>query len=118
LVGAELRSLVGEAVIQEDGKKRRLQESDIPRSIFSTITINKTVRFPSHADAKNESGLACLMVFGKFAGGDLCLPRLRVAFRLRPGDILVADNNQEQHGNTSGPIGERISVVAYLRQLK
>lgn len=86
-------------------------------SIFSTVTINKTVRFPSHVDSKNEGGLACLMAFGDFANGDLCLPRLRVAFRLRPGDVLFADNNEEQHGNIGPVAGVRISVVCYLKDL-
>jgi hypothetical protein len=85
--------------------------------IFSTVTINKTVRFPSHVDSKNEGGLACLMAFGNFANGDLCLPRLRVAFRLRPGDVLFADNNEEQHGNIGPVAGVRISVVCYLKDL-
>ena len=85
--------------------------------LFSTATINNNLLFPAHADAKNESGLACLMAFGHFAGGDLCLPRLRVAFRLRPGDVLIADTNREQHGNIGPIAGERISVVGYLRDL-
>jgi hypothetical protein len=45
------------------------------------------------------------------------LPRLRVAFRLRPGDILIADTNREQHGNVGPIAGERISVVGYLKDL-
>jgi hypothetical protein len=86
--------------------------------IFSTVTINRSAPFLPHLDAKNEGGLACLMAFGKFTGGNLCLPRLRVAFRLRPGDLLIADNNREYHGNVGGIYGERISVVAYLRSME
>jgi hypothetical protein len=85
--------------------------------IFSTVTINKAVRFPSHSDSKNEGGMACLIAFGNFANGDLCLPRLGVAFRLRPGDVLIADNNREQHGNVGPTAGVRISVVCYLKDL-
>jgi hypothetical protein len=85
--------------------------------IFSTVTINRSAPFLPHMDAKNEGGLACLMAFGEFTGGDLCLPRLRVAFRLRPGDLLIADNNREYHGNVGGIYGDRISVVAYLRSM-
>ena len=85
--------------------------------IFSTVTINRSAPFLPHMDAKNEGGLACLMAFGEFTGGDLCLPRLRVAFRLRPGDLLIADNNREYHGNVGGIYGDRISVVAYLRSI-
>jgi hypothetical protein len=86
--------------------------------IFSTLTINKSAIFRSHADAKNEGGLACLAAFGRFIGGDLCLPRLRVAFNLKPGDILICDNNREQHGNIGPLTGTRISVVCYLRAME
>ncbi len=86
--------------------------------IFSTMTINKSTLFRSHADAKNEGGLACLTAFGKWAGGEFCLPRLRVAFPMTPGSILIADNNNEQHGNIGPLVGNRISVVAYLRAMK
>jgi hypothetical protein len=97
------------------GDKLTRENTDYP--LFSTATINKNLLFSAHADAKNESGLACLMAFGRFAGGNLCLPRLRVAFRLRPGDILIADTNREQHGNIGPIAGERISVVGYLKDL-
>jgi hypothetical protein len=97
------------------GDKLTRENTDYP--LFSTATINKNLLFSAHADAKNESGLACLMAFGRFAGGDLCLPRLRVAFRLRPGDILIVDTNREQHGNIGPIVGERISVVGYLKDL-
>jgi hypothetical protein len=91
---------------------------DVAIPMFSTLTINKSTVFRSHADAKNEGGLACLAAFGTFAGGDFCLPRLRVAFPLSPGDLLIADNNNEQHGNIGPLAGNRISVVAYLRAMK
>jgi len=86
--------------------------------IYSALQINKSTLFRSHADAKNEGGLACLTAFGKWAGGEFCLPRLRVAFPLQPGSVLIADNNNEQHGNIGPLVGNRISVVAYLRAMK
>jgi hypothetical protein len=90
---------------------------DMHPPVFSTVTVNRNVIFRCHADGKNNSALACLMTFGHFSGGYLCLPRLRVAFNLRPGDVLLADNNEEQHGNIGPLVGERISLVAYLRDL-
>jgi hypothetical protein len=84
--------------------------------VFSTVTANKNVIFRCHVDPKNNSALACLMAFGDFAGGYLCLPRLNVAFNLRPGDLLLADNSEEMHGNIGPLVGERISLVAYLRE--
>ena len=101
------------ATIKEDPILRKTMSP-----IFSTLTINKSAIFRSHADAKNEGGLACLAAFGKFIGGDLCLPRLRVAFNLKPGDILICDNNREQHGNVGPLSGTRISVVCYLRAME
>jgi len=96
-----------------------LGDPDIPRMcvenpIFSTLTVNRNVPFKSHVDGGNES-LACLATFGDFSGSYLCLPRLRVAFDIQPGDLLIADTNHEQHGSISPRDGTRISVVAYLR---
>ena len=96
-----------------------LGNPDIPRlsdpdPIFSTITVNRNVPFKSHVDGGNES-MACLATFGEFSGSYLCLPRLRVAFDIQPGDLLIADTNHEQHGSISPRTGTRISVVAYLR---
>jgi hypothetical protein len=103
--------------IGADGRKTKLTRENTECPLFSTVTINKNLLFPAHVDAKNESGLACVMAFGRFAVGDLCLPRLRLAFRLRPGDLLIADTNREVHGNIGPIAGERISVVCYLRDL-
>lgn len=86
--------------------------------IFSSIAINKDTICRSHVDAKNASGLGCMTVFGKFSGGEFCMPRLGVIFDVQPGDVLIADTNNEQHGNLDGRDGERISVVAYLRSMK
>lgn len=96
-----------------------LGDPDIPRlsvqdPIFSTLTVNRNVPFKSHVDGGNES-LACLATFGDFSGSYLCLPRLRTAFDIQPGDLLIADTNHEQHGSISPRDGTRISVVAYLR---
>jgi hypothetical protein len=99
-----------------------LGNPDIPRlsvedPIFSTLTVNRNVPFVSHVDGGNES-LACLATFGEFSGSYLCLPRLRIAFDIQPGDLLIADTNHEQHGSISPRTGTRISVVAYLKDLK
>lgn len=99
------------------------QHPDLPslydhNPIFSTITVNKNVVFTSHADAGNETGLSCIATFGRFTGGHLCLPRLRVAFNIKPGDLFIGDANHEQHGSISPLGGTRVSVVAYLRGMK
>lgn len=120
LIGTELRTLVGAKgvfLVQADRTRRPINKRDIALPVFSTITVNKNAIFRSHADAKNESGLACITTFGDFVGGDLCLPRLRVTFAIRPGDLLIADTNREQHGTVNSLAGTRISVVAYLRSM-
>jgi hypothetical protein len=117
LMGAELHTLVGVRIIKENGKPHIITEQDIPQPIVSTVTVNKDAIFRAHADAKNETGLACMTTFGNFAGGDLCLPRFRLAFAIRPGDLLIVDTNREQHGNIAPLAGTRISVVAYLRSM-
>jgi hypothetical protein len=94
---------------------------DLPRlgvvnPIFSSITINRNIQFESHEDKGNVEGtLSCLATFGRFSGGLLCLPRLRIAFDVQPGDLLIAATGREQHGLVGGRAGERWSVVAYLR---
>lgn len=88
----------------------------IPGTMFSTITVNQSALFRSHADGNNLPGsLACLAAFGDFAGGDLCFPRFGISCPIEPGDVLIGDNNLEQHGNIGPLSGERISIVAYMR---
>jgi hypothetical protein len=86
----------------------------MPDPIFSTLTVNRNVKFRSHVDDGNDS-LSCLATLGLFTGYHLCLPRLRVAFDILPGDLLISDTNHEQHGSVGERTGTRISVVAYLR---
>lgn len=88
----------------------------IPGTMFSTVTINQTALFRSHADRNNLAGaLGCLAAFGTFSGGDLCFPRFGVSCPFQPGDLLIGDTNREQHGNIGPLVGNRISVVTYMR---
>jgi hypothetical protein len=119
LASSLLKQYLPECWLGQEARAKRNGEKvigygDGDHPLYSTVQLNKNLRFPAHADAKNEKGLACLMAFGRFSGGDLCLPRLRVAFRLRPGDLLFVDTNNELHGNLP-IVGERISVVSFLK---
>jgi hypothetical protein len=88
----------------------------IPGTMFSTVTVNRTALFRAHEDGSNlPGGLACLAAFGDFAGGDLCFPRFGVSCPIEPGDLLICDSSQEQHGNIGPLSGQRISIVAYMR---
>ncbi len=88
----------------------------IPGTMFSTLTVNRTALFRAHEDGNNlPGGLACLVAFGDFVGGDLCFPRFGVSCPIEPGDLLICDSSQEQHGNIGPLSGQRISIVAYMR---
>jgi hypothetical protein len=84
-------------------------------SAFSTLTLNRNLIFGAHMDGNNIKGtLGCLTAIGDYLGGELCFPRLGVRFDLRPGDLLIADTNEEYHGTCSSIVGDRYSIVAYL----
>ena len=87
-----------------------------PPPHFSALTLNRNLICSSHKDGSNV-GPACLTVFGRWVGAALCFPRLRVAFDLKPGDVLIADTREEQHGNVGPLAGTRISVIAYRRRI-
>ena len=93
----------------------------IKDTVFTTITVNKNFRTALHTDAGDyEGGLGNLAVLqaGKYEGGYTAIPRYRVAFDVRSGDVCFF-NVHEYHGNTeikSKLAYERISVVCYYRE--
>lgn len=96
----------------------------IPKTVFTTLTVNKTFRTAAHRDAGdlNEgfSNLTVVSNNGKYRGGYLVLPEYRVAVNIRPGDLLLINNHEGIHGNTEmiieDPEAERISFVSYFRE--
>jgi hypothetical protein len=98
----------------------------VPKTVFTTITVNKTFRTACHRDAGDlESGLSNLLVLGtgEYTGGYLVFPEYRIAVNVRPGDLLLVNNHEIIHGNTpivlnnpDNPSCERISVVCYFRE--
>lgn len=104
----------------------RLQKAAIPHSYqlfdtcFSSITVNRNFRTGVHTDKgdfKSGLGLLCV-VNGVFSGCHLAIKKLKKAFKLSVGDVLLFDTSFE-HGNTevTSPDGSwyRTSVVCYLR---
>jgi hypothetical protein len=87
-------------------------EFRLGHSAYSSAYIVKHVRCGYHRDPQNLRGaLSALLPLGNFTGGELVLPRWRIAFAFKPGDVLFFDP-QELHGNT--PIeGDRASLVWY-----
>ena len=95
----------------------------VPETVFTTVTVNKTFRTACHRDAGDfTDGLSNLLVLsndGRYTGGYLVLPELRIAINVRPGDLLLINNHECIHGNT--PIvceegSHRVSLVCYLRE--
>jgi hypothetical protein len=95
----------------------------VPETPFTTVTVNKTFRTAAHRDAGDlDTGLSNLMTLsndGRYSGGYLIFPEIRVAVNVRPGDLLLVNNHEIIHGNT--PIvceegSERVSLVVYFRE--
>jgi hypothetical protein len=82
---------------------------------FSTIYLAKNFRTAYHYDTGNLKGvMTALLPMGDFTGGELVLPRWRIAFALRPGDLLFF-NPQELHGNLPFQ-GSRLSAAFYCEK--
>ncbi len=103
----------------------------IPETVFTTVTVNNSYSTGVHQDAGDlPEGFSTLAVArrGDYTGGQLVLPRYRVAFAMGDGDLLLFDAH-EWHGNTAMwcphqdvplykpcPAGcERVSLVTYFR---
>jgi thymine dioxygenase / DNA helicase len=79
---------------------------------FSTIYLAKNFRTAYHTDHGNLRGvMTALLAMGNFTGGELVLPRWRIAFALRPGDVLFFDP-QHLHGNVPFE-GKRLSAAFF-----
>ena len=78
-----------------------INDFHIPKTPFSTITINRNFRTAVHKDSGDYGGFACLSVLeeNKYSGGYFVLPKFKVAIDIRHGDLLVCDVHQ-YHGNT------------------
>ena len=74
----------------------------IPKTSFSTITINRNFRTALHQDAGDfKEGFGNLTVIerGNYHGGYTCFPQFGVAVDARSGDFLAMDVHQ-WHSNT------------------
>jgi hypothetical protein len=105
----------------------------IPRTPFTTITVNNSYPTGVHTDKGDlDEGFSTLAVLrkGSYTGGWLTFPEFRLAVDMHHGDLLLMDAH-EWHGNTMLVCGvcgsninsglheacgtERISVVSYFR---
>jgi hypothetical protein len=85
------------------------------KTAFTTIYIARNFRTAYHRDTGNFKGvMTALMPMGNFTGGELLFPRWRIAFALKPGDLLLFDP-QQLHGNLPFQ-GERLSAAFYCER--
>jgi hypothetical protein len=100
--------------------KQKAQVEKVPswriwNTAFSTIYLAKNLRTAYHRDTGNLLGVfSALMPMGRFTGGELVLPRWRVAIAFKPGDLLLFDP-QQLHGNLPFE-GERLSAAFYCER--
>lgn len=94
----------------------------IDGTALSTVTVNVDYESRYHYDTGDfENGVSTLTVRerGRYDGGFLVLPRLRLAFDVRDGDVLLFRAHKELHGNTAitkhTPDARRTSFVTYLK---
>lgn len=93
----------------------------IKDTVFTTITVNKNFRTALHIDGgdyKGGMGNLAVLQAGSYEGGYTVIPRYRVAFDVRSGDVCFF-NVHEYHANTEIKAKlayERISVVCYYRE--
>lgn len=121
------REIPDRARAQLDAAKATHPAYVIPRTPFTTLTVNNTFAGGYHRDAGDfKPGFGVMAVFrrGHYDGGDLVLPAFGVGVDLADRDVIFFDVH-EAHGNVplvrtggGGGVdeGERISVVFYFRE--
>ena len=104
---------------QREFMKRVSQDFKYEQSMFSTVTINSNLRCCYHRDDGDfRGGIGNLVVLelGREDSGILVMPRERVAFIVRPTDVLLMDVHH-MHGNLPlAPGGTRLTAVLYARE--
>ncbi len=110
-------------LIPESHKKQLCKANEkcylkIPKTSFSTITINRNFRTALHRDAGDyKKGFGNLTVIerGKYQGGYTCFPQFGIGVDVRRGDFLAMDVH-EWHTNT--PIYEKEEDKAFNETLE
>lgn len=104
---------------QREFMRRVSQDFKYPDSMFSTATVNLNKDFRYHTDEGDfRGGIGNLVVLelADDRSGILVMPRERVAFIVRPTDVLLMDVHH-MHGNLPLTLeGTRLTVVVYARE--
>ena len=96
------KKLIPEAHAKQLCKASEKRHLQIPKTCFSTITINRNFRTALHRDAGDyKEGFGNLTVIerGKYQGGYTCFPQFGIGVDVRRGDFLAMDVH-EWHTNT------------------
>ena len=112
------KKLIPEAHNKQLCKANEKCHLKIPKTCFSTITINRNFRTALHRDAGDyKEGFGNLTVIerGKYHGGYTCFPQFGIGVDVRRGDFLAMDVH-EWHTNT--PIYETPEDKEYNNQLE
>jgi hypothetical protein len=107
---------------QKEVAERTSPDFLIPKTTFTTITLNKNFRTAFHKDAGDfPEGFGVMSYYrsGRFTGGYLVFPAWRVALKMDSLDLVLFDPH-EVHGNTDilayTQRYERITCVHYYRK--
>lgn len=98
-----------------------LNELKIPKTNFTTITVNRNFRTATHTDKGDlQNGLSCIVCIGNdhYKGGFLGFPKQSLLVKIKPGDVIFMDSHQP-HCNTeliTGKQGIRFSLVCFIRE--
>jgi hypothetical protein len=93
----------------------------IPRTVFTTITVNRSFRTAAHTDPNDYRpgfGVMAALEGNHFGGCELIFPKYRTAVDMRTGGLCLADVH-ELHGNAPlvvRPPHQRLSFVFYARE--
>jgi len=85
-------------------------------TVFSSAYLAKRFQAGYHRDGNLKGVMTALITTGDFKGGDLVIPRWRIAIKLRPGDLLFFDA-EELHGNLEIE-GDRLSFAFYCASIR
>ena len=112
------KKLIPDAYQKQLCKAKEKCHLQIPKTCFSTITINRNFRTALHRDAGDyKEGFGNLTVIerGKYHGGYTCFPQFGIGVDVRRGDFLAMDVH-EWHTNT--PIVETEEDKAFNESLE
>ncbi|CAG8446556.1 10837_t:CDS:10 [Acaulospora colombiana] len=90
---------------------------NVPNSfgVFPTVAVNYNIICQFHRDMKDHRNSLCVVCpLGKFKGGELVFPELKLVVHVKQGQAVAFRSNLLIHGNLPIVAGTRHSVVFYI----